>query len=90
MLTREEAKEYYLRMLNREIEEHGEDFIYVAAPQIGKNSWTLGEFKKAIENDIPLENYNGDPVDELLDYDKYLMDHSKDIKDSDSWKELMS
>jgi hypothetical protein len=90
MLTREEAKEYYLKMLNKEIEEHGEDFIFVRATKIGKNTWTVGEFKKAIENNINPEEYGTNPIDDLLRYDEYLREHGRDIKDSDSWKELMS
>ena len=90
MLTREEAKEYYLKMLNKEIEENGEDFIFVRATKIGKNTWTVGEFKKAIENNINPEEYSTNPIDDLLRYDEYLREHGRDIKDSDSWKELMS
>jgi hypothetical protein len=90
MLTREEAKEYYLKLLNKEIEEHGEDFIFVSATKIGKNTWTVGEFKKAIENNINPEEYSTNPIDDLLRYDEYLREHGRDIKDSDSWKELMS
>ena len=89
MLTREEAKEYYLKMLNKEIEEHGEDFIFVRATKIGKNTWTVGEFKKAIENNINPEEYSTNPIDDLLRYDEYLREHGRDIKDSDSWNELM-
>lgn len=90
MLTREEAKEYYLKMLNKEIEEHGEDFIFVRATKTGKNKWTVGEFKTAIENNVNPDEYGHDPIDELLRYDEYLIEHGRDIKDSDSWKELMS
>ena len=91
MITRKEAKDFLLKQIDREISEHGEDFIFMAAPQPGKNTWTLAEYRKAIEDDDFLEN-GGDtkPIDDQLSYVKWLEDHGKDIRDSDSWKELMT
>lgn len=90
MITRKEAQDFLLKQIDREISEHGEDFIFVSAPQPGKNTWTLAEYKKAIEDDEPLENGgNETPIDDMINYVKWLEEQGKDIRDSDSWKELM-
>jgi hypothetical protein len=90
MITRKEAQEYLLKQIDREIAERGEDYIFVAAPQPGKNTWTLAEYRKAVENDDYLENGGKvKPVDDMLKYVKWLDDHGRDVKDEDSWKELM-
>ena len=90
MITRKEAQEFHLKQIDREISEHGEDFIFMAAPQPGKNSWTLAEYRKAVEDDDFLENVcDTKPIDDYLSYVKWLEDQGRDIRDSDSWKELM-
>ena len=90
MITREEARQFLLKQINMEIEEKGEDYILVASPQPGKNTWTLGEYKKAVEDDCCLEN-GGDsnPIDDQLSYAKWLEEQGRDVRDTDSWKELM-
>ena len=50
-MTRDEAKQIALDAINKEIELHGEDYIYMLAPQKGKNSWTLREAKESILED---------------------------------------
>ena len=50
----------------------------------------MRQVKKAIENNINPEEYSTNPIDDLLRYDEYLREHGRDIKDSDSWKDLMS
>lgn len=82
MLTRKEAQKYVIADINREIEEHGEDYIFLECPQRGKNQWNLAEIKYAIENDMPMENYGGkNLIDELLVYEEYLNGFGKSIKD---------
>lgn len=84
MITREEAMEYYLRLLDREIKEHGHSFILIRSPKTGKNEWTLGEVRKAVENDCNLEDGNN-PIDELLEYEKWLNERGRTMKDKYNW-----
>lgn len=91
MITREEVQEYLLKLTDREIAEHGEDFIFMAAPQPGKNTWTLKEYRKAVEDDDFLENNNGSkPIDDMMNYIKWIEEQGRDVRDEDAWKELMS
>ena len=54
-MTRGEAKQIALDAINKEIELHGEDYVYMMSPQKGKNSWTLREAKESILEDKELE-----------------------------------
>jgi hypothetical protein len=76
-MTREEARQYALEQVNKEIEQHGEDGIAMKSPCVGKCVWTWGEFKAAILNDECLENTNDNPIDMILDLDKYLIVHKQ-------------
>lgn len=71
-MTREEAKLMLLAEIDNEIAEHGEDHVYICAPQPGKNSWTCGEYKRAVENDEVLEGTGNNPIDDLLKLNEYL------------------
>ena len=71
-MTRVEAKLILLEEINKEIAEHGEDHVYMCAPQPGKNAWTCGEYKKAVENDEVLEGTDSNPIDELLMLAEYM------------------
>ena len=55
-MTRDEAKQIALNAINKEIELHGEDYVYMMAPQPGKNSWTLREARESILKDKELKN----------------------------------
>jgi len=46
-MDREEAKKIALDAINKEIETHGEDYIFLMAPQLGKNTWTLKEARES-------------------------------------------
>ena len=71
-MTREEAKKIVLDEVLKDIEKRGEDAIFCQAPQPGKNSWTLKEVLDAINEDKELENSGLNPIDAMLDLDKYL------------------
>lgn len=71
-MTREEAKLMLLAEIDKEIAEHGEDHVYMCAPQPGKNAWTCGEYKRAVENDEVLEGTGNNPIDGLLKLNEYL------------------
>lgn len=79
-MTRDEAKEIALKAIEKEIELHGEDYIYMLAPQKGKNSWTLREAKESILEDKELENSNTNLIDGILNLDKYMKEQAKKTK----------
>ena len=79
-MTRDEAKEIALKAIEKEIELHGEDYIYMLAPQKGKNSWTLREAKESIIEDKELENSNTNLIDGILNLDKYMKEQAKKTK----------
>ena len=79
-MTRNEAKQIALNAINKEIELHGEDYIYMLAPQRGKNSWTLREAKESILEDKELENSNTNLIDGILNLDKYMKEQTKKNK----------
>ena len=76
-MTRDEAKHIALDAINKEIELHGEDYIYLAAPQTGKNSWTLREARESILEDKELENSGSNLIDGILNLDKYMKEQTK-------------
>lgn len=74
-MTREEARQYAIEQVNKEIEQHDENGIAMRAPCVGKCVWTWGEFKTAILNDECLENTDYNPIDAILGLDKHLIVH---------------
>lgn len=66
-----------LDAINKEIELHGEDYVYMMSPQKGKNSWTLREAKESILEDKELENSGSNLVDGILNLDKYMKEQAK-------------
>ena len=75
-MTREEAKEIALRLVNESIKQHGEDGIYMMCPKPGKNSWTYKEVKDAILEDKPLEDSNNNIIDMVIEYYGYSRKHN--------------
>ena len=71
-MTREEAKKIALEEVMKEIEKSGEDALFCAAPQPGKNSWTLKEALEAINEDKELENSGMNLIDSVIELDEYL------------------
>ena len=74
-MTREQAKKILLIEADKEIKKHGEGTPAVMSPMPGKNSWTWKEYKEAVENDKPLENTDMNPIDSLLRYEEYRLEH---------------
>lgn len=77
MISREEAKRQCLEWVDKEILEKGEDSIYCLAPSIGKNSWTLKEYRDAVINDVPMEGCIDNPIDDYLNYIKWKEEHGR-------------
>ena len=73
MITRQQAQQWLLKEIDREIKERGEDYIYMCSPMPCKNSWTLAEYKKAVNNDECLENAHN-PIDDVMQYEKYMQE----------------
>lgn len=70
-MDREEAKKIALDAINKEIEKHGEDYVYLMSPQRGKNTWTLKEAKESIINDTTLENSKYNIIDGIINFHEY-------------------
>ena len=81
-MTRDEAKQIALNAINKEIELHGEDYVYMMAPQQGKNSWTLREARESILEDKELENSGSNLIDGILNLDKYMKEQAKKAKEN--------
>lgn len=69
-MTRDEAKKIAMEMCDREIAEHGEDYVFLECPQPGKNSWTLAELKQALTEDRLLDG-GIDIIDDIIKYDEW-------------------
>ena len=79
-MDREKAKKIALDAINKEIETHGQDYVFLMAPQLGKNTWTLKEARESIINDTTLENSNSNLIDgiiNLYEYKKKLEQNNK-------------
>ena len=74
-MTREQARQFALKGVEKEIQEHGEDAIALMAPMPGKNHWSWKEYKEAIINDTNLEESETNPIDAILSYNKYRIEH---------------
>lgn len=71
-MTREEAKQIALEMIDAEITKHGEEGVFMCSPKIGKSSWTNREAKESILEDRPLEDSCGhNIIDSVLAYSRY-------------------
>lgn len=49
----------------------GENVIALMTPQPGKNSWTWKELRESVINDMPLDDTNTNPVDDVLAMEKW-------------------
>ena len=74
MVTREQAKERALEMINQIIRTEGGQSIGLTKKQKGKNSWTNIEIKNAIIHDCNLPN-GPNPIDEIYDSLVYMENH---------------
>ena len=73
-MTREEARQMALELIDSEIAKHGGDKVFIACPKPGKNSWTLDEVREAVVNDTRTEG-GIDFVQDVLDYCEYKKLH---------------
>ena len=78
-MTREEAKELCLKLLEEDMEKNNKslDDVFLMSPRRGKDSWTYGEYKEAVINDKPLDGLDTEktPIDDMLNYQRYLKEH---------------
>ena len=70
-MSREEIRQWLIDEFKILIEKHGEDGIFVAAPQPGKNTWTYKEAMDSVVNGGIMENYGSDLVDDMDRYQEY-------------------
>ena len=75
-MTRQEIQKFLIEDFKEEIAEKGENAVFCAAPQPGKNTWTLKEALESVENDIELENCGMNIIDSVIDYQKYRKEHN--------------
>jgi len=79
-MTRERAKRIGLYFINTWATKNGWDAVYMAAPKTGKNTWTAREYKEALMNDITLEGTDDNPIDGILNLEKYYNEKSKSLE----------
>ena len=75
-MTRDEAKEFALKLIDEDIEKYGEDAFFMRAPKTGKNSWTFKEAKESVIKDKCLEDSNTNPIDMILEFEEYAKEHN--------------
>lgn len=80
-ISRKQAREMFLRDIDKEIKEHGEDAIAMMAPKPGKNTWTWKELKDAVLSDTELEGGGGNPIDDVLALERYYNKMGKSLAD---------
>lgn len=83
MITREQAKEFALKSTKDLMTKEGKtlDDMCLFSPKKGKNSWTYREYIEAIEQDKCLEDSDNNPIDMILNYEKYLNENGKSLND---------
>lgn len=83
MITREQAKELALKSTKDLMTKEGKtlDDVCLLSPKIEKNSWTYREYIEAIEQDKCLEDSDNNPIDMILNYEKYLNEKGKSLND---------
>lgn len=75
-MTRNEAQKEALSLIDERIAIEGENAIALMAPQPGKNSWTWKELRESVINDIPLDGTNTNPIDDVLEMEKWKKEHA--------------
>lgn len=75
-MTRQEIQKFLIEDFKKQIAEFGENATFCAAPQPGKNTWTLKEALESVENDTELENCGMNIIDSVIDYQKYRKEHN--------------
>ena len=75
MITREEARQIGLKSL----EGKDDNEIVNRAAQPPKNTWTAGEYRKALLSDTKVEN-GENPIDELMRFEERLNEEGRSLK----------
>ena len=75
-MTREEAKEFALKEIEKGIRQKGENAMFMMSPKTGKCSWTYKEAKESVLRDECLEDTNDNLIDMVLDYENYKSNHN--------------
>ena len=75
VINRKEAQKTLLEWVDNEIKDRGEDAIYCCAPCIGKNKWTLKEYRNAVVNDTPMEGCKNNPIDDYINLLKWKQEN---------------
>ena len=83
-MTRKEIQEITIRALEKQIEAHGSDYIYVESPlHGGRTNWTLGEALEAARKDTELEDSFGiNPVSDIEAFINYCDERGMDWRDT--------
>ena len=74
-MDRETAKQLAIAMYEDAVHVYGRDTIAFMAPCVGKHTWTYGELYDAAVADVVPENMNKTPVEEILSFNKYWLEH---------------
>lgn len=84
-MTREEAQELGLYMIEESIKKYGADAIAFRSPCVGKCSWTWQEYYECMKNDVPCHPLSKTtPVDSILRYCEYYFEkHGKEVTKED-------
>lgn len=71
-MTRKEAANIALTEIKNGMLKYGENAIFVASPQPGKNTWTWKEAYESVMNDTYLENTKHNIIDSIIElYSNY-------------------
>lgn len=87
-MTRERAKRIGLYFIKKWAQKNGWDAVYMAAPQTGKNTWTAREYKEALMNDITLEGTDVNPIDGILNLEKYYNEKGTSFENEEEIKNI--
>ena len=75
IINRKEAQKSLIEWVDNEIKDKGEDAIYCCAPCVGKNKWTLKEYRNAVVKDVPMEGCKNNPIDDYINLLKWKQEN---------------
>jgi hypothetical protein len=73
-MDRETVKKILIKSIDKNIKKYGENAIAMMSPRKGKSSWTWKEYKEAVINDTTLKEIENNPIDDVLNLNKYLIE----------------
>lgn len=77
--SRKELQAWLLDEIDLLIKTEGENAIFCQAPKTGKNSWTIKEYRNAVENDTTMDEYYINPIDEFIAYLKFCKNNGNNF-----------